>query len=70
MGSVLFLRNLSGSFLILVSLHDLILQFLELVGLSADAFDFFCPAGLLDLEASHFSCELVLDLGGLSGHEL
>ena len=66
--SVLLFGDLSGTFLVLVGLHDLVLQFLEFVGLRADPFDFFLPAFVLNLEASHLAGKLVFNLGGLGGH--
>ena len=63
--SVLFLGDLGSTFLVLIRLHDLILELLKLGRLSADAFDFLGAALVFDFEAGHLSGELVFNLGGL-----
>jgi hypothetical protein len=68
--SVLLLGDLGGTFLVLVRLHDLVLQLLKLGGLCADAFDFLGASLVLNFETGHLSGELIFDLGGLSGHIL
>jgi hypothetical protein len=61
--TVLLLSNLSGAFFVLVGLHDLILEILELVGLGTDALDFFFLSLVEDFHVGHLSGQVVFNSG-------
>ena len=61
--TVLLLSNLCGAFFVLVGLHDLILEILELVGLGTDALDFFFLSLVEDFHVGHLSGQVVFNSG-------